>query len=173
MPSALADALLSDAGLGRELLAERFPGESAPGSPRPPSPHSLVLVLADPIRVPGVGAGAEAWQPLLLPGELAGQAAASALPSPNGANAPPDNPENADTLPARALRPDLPARSGEPDATAAEAQDAELPAPSGGPALAEDARETPGMSQPGSVIAHLPWRSASQFAILLQVRCYR
>jgi len=49
-----------------------------------------------------------------LPGDLADHSAADALPFPNGANAPADNPEDADTLPARALRPDLRRCPGEP-----------------------------------------------------------
>ena len=116
---------------------------SAPGLGRQMLPHSL----ADPIRAVVVAA----WLPLSLapPGQASG-----APPSRNGANAPPDNPEDADTLPARRLR----RRRCEPepddtDASEADAQEAELPAPSGAPAPREASRGTPGTSQPGSVIA--------------------
>src|SRR5215469_1192090 len=84
------------------------------------------------------------------------------LPPANGANAPADNPAHAETLPARALRPDLPrgrdgpaadgADSDEADSDDAAPEKAETPASPGAPAAREPSRGTPGMSQPGSVI---------------------
>jgi hypothetical protein len=81
-----------------------------------------------------------------LPGELADEATAGRLPSSNGANAPADSPEHADSLPALAARLDLALRGEE---SAVTGQEAEL---SGAAALPGSARGTPGMSQPGSVI---------------------
>ncbi|HEY2076255.1 MAG TPA: hypothetical protein VGH53_07950 [Streptosporangiaceae bacterium] len=126
-------------------------------------PHSLLAVS---LRAAPLAATADAAARLLLslalPGELAGQsAAARALPLPNGTNAPADNPED-DTLPPRALRPDLPERPGESDAEADEAA-AREPEPSdagSASALEGASRGTPGMSQPRSVIARLPLLSA-------------
>ena len=71
-------------------------------------------------------------------------------PSRNGANAPADNPEHADTLPAaRALRPALPRQGDESAAAEEDTHEAEPSDAAGGSA----SRGTPGMSQPGSVIA--------------------
>ena len=103
-----------------------------------------------------------------LPGELTGDAGAGALASGNGANAPADNPEDAETLPALGLRPDLPRRAGEApagdvaaaggEAAAGEAVAVEADAPAPG----EGSRGTPGMSQPGSVmVASLRLRDTS------------
>jgi hypothetical protein len=83
-----------------------------------------------------------------VPGELADHAAAGALVLDNGANAPADNPEDADTLPARGRRPDLARRCGE-SAAAAEAPAADE---AGASAPGEGSRGTPGTSQPGSDI---------------------
>jgi hypothetical protein len=105
------------------------------------------------------------------PGERTDELADGDARPANGANAPADNPELADTLPARELRRALPGR-GEPaadaedagDAVAAQAEpgQAEPSASAGASALAGDSRGTPGMSQPGSVIARLPPRSARE-----------
>jgi len=80
----------------------------------------------------------------IVPNELAVLAAAL---SGNGVNAAADNPEDAETLAGRALRPDAPRRtcSATPDEAAAVAT---------GAAEAEEAsRGTPGMAQPGSVMS--------------------
>src|SRR6202007_92222 len=66
--------------------------------------------------------------------------------SANGANAPADNPEDAETLPARGLRPDLVRRGDEATAGEAAAVRAVASAPG------EGTRGTPGMSQPGSAM---------------------
>jgi hypothetical protein len=84
-------------------------------------------------------------------GELAELATAVEPLSANGANAPADNPEDAEMLPARCLRPDLlrcrdEAAVGEAAADEAAAAEAAAPAPG------EGSCGTPGMSQPGSAI---------------------
>jgi hypothetical protein len=85
------------------------------------------------------------------PGDSADHVAVGALPSGNGAKAPADNPEDADTLPARALRPGV-ARRDEAARDDAVADAAEPPAAAGTSASQGASRGTPGMSQPGSAI---------------------
>src|SRR5215467_8229885 len=72
------------------------------------------------------------------------------LPPANGANAPADQPADADTLSVRALRRRL-ARRG--DESAAARRDAESSDATAAPASRGSSRGTPGISQPGSVIA--------------------
>jgi hypothetical protein len=96
-------------------------------------------------------------------GELAGQVAASAATSGNGANAPADNPAHADTLPDRALRRDVPLL---PDGLPADETDGETTAKMPESAAAEGpsaSRGTPGMSQPESVTAASLHRQTSLY----------
>jgi hypothetical protein len=117
------------------------------------APRLLLPGLAEPTPVADQAAPAVAAAelPLLaVPRELTDDTAEEALASHNGANAPADNPEDADTLPVRALRPDFARRGGEPAPVGedAEPSDEAAAATSGG-----SSRGTPGISQPGSVIA--------------------
>ena len=146
-PSALPgpDAAVPAERVAGELrLAEAAPGE--PVHDKPALGANAVLVMV------AVTLSTDS------PGESADHAAEPAPGSPNGANAPADNPEHADTLPARALRPDLSRRGDEvapEDAVAEEADaDEEEPSTAAGASASEGAScGTPGMSQPGSVIA--------------------
>ena len=157
-PSALAVAGTWGAVVVDAALAEAVPGETAPAVPGLAAqvlPHWLLSATADPLHAAALAATAGSAEWLLLPLGLPDQSAVGVLPSGNGANAPADNPEDADTLPARALRPDLPRRGDE--ATVGEAATVAAAAASSrasGPG--EASRGTPGMSQPGSVIAASP-----------------
>jgi len=111
-------------------------------------------VLADPLPKGPVPAG-------VLRAESSGHAARESL-SANRANAPADTPEDADTLPARDLRPDLPRRTGEAvvdepesdDTPPEEAEPDDKAADEPGTSAPEEgSRGTPGISQPGSAIA--------------------
>jgi hypothetical protein len=135
--------------------------------------ESVPAVGALPVAVPGQAVPGEpvAGEPTLAavsPGALADQAAEGSPASRNGANAPADNPEDADTLPARALRPGFARRDGEAVAGGAAA---------GGEAAAsapgEGSRGIPGMSQPGSVIARLPPPGQLAYLNRSHVRLYR
>jgi hypothetical protein len=78
---------------------------------------SGIASAADETTPGEVAPTASAAVPALAgPGELTGQATASAASSANRANAPGDNPEDADTLPARVLRAALPRRPNEASA---------------------------------------------------------
>jgi hypothetical protein len=119
-----------------------------------PARHSLLpgVEASTPVAASAAAAVAVAELPsLAVLGELTGSAG-GALESRNGANAPADNPEDADTLPARGLRPDLSRRGGE--APVGEAAVCEVAAGASEPGAGS--RGTPGMSQPGSDIARLP-----------------
>ena len=108
-----------------------------------------------------------------VPGKLAEWAAAAGEPrSANRANAPADKPEQADTLPARGLRPDFARRGGE--AAAGETAAGESAADeAGASAPGESSRDTPGMSQPGSPIARLPPPGQLPYLNRSHVRLYR
>jgi hypothetical protein len=122
--------------------------------PAAPAPHSLLPVPTEPIRVAALPVSAHAvpeLPSLAEPGEVTDHAAEGALVPRNGANAPADNPEDAETLPARGLRPDFLRRDDE--AADGEAADGEAAAAEAvAPAPGESSRGTPGMSQPGSAI---------------------
>jgi hypothetical protein len=133
----LSEAVLSEAAPAVAGLAARWllPG---PAESTPVAAQAAPAVAAAQLPSPAVAR------------ELTDDAAEEALASHNGANAPADNPEDADTLPGRALRPDLARRGGEPAPVGedAESSDEAAAATSGG-----SSRGTPGMSQPGSDIA--------------------
>ena len=65
--------------------------------------HRLLPGLAEPVSVAALAAvhAVTGLPSLTVPGRLTDQAAEGAPPLRNGANAPADNPEHADTLPAR------------------------------------------------------------------------
>ncbi|HUB39656.1 MAG TPA: hypothetical protein VMA72_12450, partial [Streptosporangiaceae bacterium] len=168
-PPASTDAATSDALPSEAVLTEAVLTEAVRSLPRLGGqvlPDAVPETLADPLRA--AASAVDVLAPLLLslapPGELAGHSAVGVLASGNGANAPADNPEEADTLPARALRP----RRREPasDDVDADPQEAELPASLGASAPGEASRGTPGMSQPGSVMARLPPLSAEEFQLV-------
>ena len=142
-------------------MPRRTPG-LAPGSPAATRPQQRQRPQWRRARrrrgeeaMPGEPVAGELRLAAAVPSEPAGHAAERALASRNGANAPADSPEEADTLPARGLRPDL-LRRGDAaapvDAAAGEAAADEAAESAPG----EGSRGTPGMSQPGSVIARLP-----------------
>lgn len=134
-------------------------------------PYSLVLAQAEWMSMAGLAVTADVVARLLPSPWLPGEFAAGAVALPNGANAPADNPAHAEMLPARAARSDLRLRPREPApvGTEAEAQEAEFRAWSGAAAPGQASRGTPGTSQPGSVIAHLPWRSACEPATFIPI----
>jgi len=138
----------------RSLLPESVPAAAALAA-------ALMLSSAMPLAIP-----ADA-----VPGELSAHAAEEAPASRNGANAPADNPEDADALPARALRPGLPRRAAELPAGEAAAVGTAVEA--GVPAPAEGSRATPGMSQPGSAIARLPPPGQVAYLNRSYIRLYR